>query len=135
MFFGCAVGIFLGTLARSMPQLGLLYMLVYLPMNALSGSNTRLESVPPWLAKGMQSLRSTYFVSFAQSILYRASASTWSGRNFLLVTVTRRRDLALPIYHRTDELSLEQKQKLEKSQHRPDALEFGKCVGMSIVAR
>ena len=78
-----------------MPQLGLLYMLVYLPMNALSGSNTRLESVPPWLAKAMQSLRSTYFVSFAQSILYRASASTWSGRNFFLVTVIRRRDLAL----------------------------------------
>lgn len=76
MFFACAVGIFLGTVARSMPQLGLLYMLVYLPMNALSGSNTRLESVPPWLAKAMQSLRSTYFVSFAQSILYRASAST-----------------------------------------------------------
>jgi hypothetical protein len=41
---------------------------------------------------------------------------------FLLVTVIRRRDLALPIYHRTDELTLEQKQKLEKSQHRPNRL-------------
>ena len=40
MFFACAVGIFLGTVARSMPQLGLLFMLVYLPMNILSGSNT-----------------------------------------------------------------------------------------------
>ena len=33
-----------------MPQLGLLYMLVYMPMNMLSGSNTPLESMPPWLA-------------------------------------------------------------------------------------
>ncbi len=33
LFFACAIGIFIGTVARSMPQLGLLYMLVYLPMN------------------------------------------------------------------------------------------------------
>ena len=30
LFFATAIGIFLGTVARSMPQLGLLYMLVYL---------------------------------------------------------------------------------------------------------
>ena len=35
--------------ARSMPQLGLLYMLVAMPMNMLSGSNTPLESMPPLL--------------------------------------------------------------------------------------
>ncbi len=46
LFFATAIGIFLGTLARSMPQLGLLFMLVYLPMNMLSGSNTPLESMP-----------------------------------------------------------------------------------------
>ena len=39
LFFACAIGIFLGTIARSMPQLGLLYMLVFLPMNMRSGSN------------------------------------------------------------------------------------------------
>ena len=50
LFFATAIGIFLGTVARSMPQLGLLYMLVYMPMNMLSGSNTPLESMPPWLA-------------------------------------------------------------------------------------
>lgn len=47
LFFATAIGIFLGTVARSMPQLGLLYMLVYLPMNMLSGANTPLESMPP----------------------------------------------------------------------------------------
>jgi len=35
----------LGTVARSMPQLGLLYLLIYMPMNMLSGSNTPLESM------------------------------------------------------------------------------------------
>jgi hypothetical protein len=36
LFFATAIGIFLGTLARSMPQLGVLFMLVYLPINMLS---------------------------------------------------------------------------------------------------
>ena len=73
LFFATAIGIFLGTVARSMPQLGLLYMLVYLPMNMLSGSNTPLESMPLWLATAMQVSPSTHFVSFAQSILYRGA--------------------------------------------------------------
>ena len=73
LFFATAIGIFLGTVARSMPQLGLLFILVFLPMNMLSGSNTPLESMPPWLATAMQASPSTHFVSFAQSILYRGA--------------------------------------------------------------
>src|SRR5271157_2203542 len=38
LFFATAIGVFLGTLARSMPQLGLLYMLIAMPMNLLSGA-------------------------------------------------------------------------------------------------
>ena len=85
LFFACAVGIFLGTVARSMPQLGLLFMLVYLPMNVLSGSNTPLESMPPWLATAMQASPSTHFVSFAQSILYRGASIDVVWLEFLLV--------------------------------------------------
>jgi ABC-2 type transport system permease protein len=73
LFFATSIGIFLGTVARSMPQLGLLFMLVFLPMNMLSGSNTPLESMPPWLATFMEASPSTHFVSFAQSILYRGA--------------------------------------------------------------
>jgi len=73
LFFATAIGLFLGTVARSMPQLGLLYMLVAVPMNILSGSATPLESMPPWLATAMQASPSTHFVSFAQSILYRGA--------------------------------------------------------------
>ena len=73
LFFATAIGIFLGTVARSMPQLGLLFMLVYLPMNMLSGGNTPLESMPPWLANFMQISPSTHFVAFAQAILYRGA--------------------------------------------------------------
>jgi ABC-2 type transport system permease protein len=87
LFFATAIGIFLGTVARSMPQLGLLYMLVYMPMNMLSGSNTPLESMPPWLATVMQASPSTHFVSFAQSILYRGAGIDVVWPQFLLVAL------------------------------------------------
>lgn len=85
LFFATAIGIFLGTLARSMPQLGLLFMLVYLPMNMLSGSNTPLESMPSWLATTMQTSPSTHFVLFAQSILYRGAGIDVVWPQFLAV--------------------------------------------------
>ncbi len=85
LFFACAVGIFIGTIARSMPQLGLLYLLIYLPTIMLSGSNTPLESMPPWLATVMQASPSTHFVSFAQSILYRGAGIGVVWPQFALV--------------------------------------------------
>jgi hypothetical protein len=84
LFFATAVGIFLGTVARSMPQLGLLYLLVFLPLNMLSGSNTPLESMPPWLSTLAQASPTTHFVSFAQAILYR-------GAGFAVVAAIRHR--------------------------------------------
>ena len=68
-----------------MPQLGLLYMLVYLPMNMLSGGNTPLESMPPWLSTVMQASPSTHFVVFAQSILYRDAGFDIVWPQFMLV--------------------------------------------------
>jgi len=85
LFFATAIGIFLGTVARSMPQLGLLFILVFLPMNMLSGSNTPLESMPPWLAMVMQASPSTHFVSFAQAILYRGAGLGVVWLQFLAV--------------------------------------------------
>src|SRR5271170_3172206 len=85
LFFATAIGIFLGTVTHSMPQLGLLFMLVFLPMNMLSGSNTPLESMPPWLATAMQASPSTHFVSFAQAILYRGAGIDVVWPQFLLV--------------------------------------------------
>jgi ABC-2 type transport system permease protein len=87
LFFATAIGIFLGTIARSMPQLGLLFILVFLPMNMLSGSNTPLESMPPWLATVMQASPSTHFVSFAQAILYRGAGLPVVWPQFLIVAL------------------------------------------------
>jgi ABC-2 type transport system permease protein len=73
LFFATSVGIFLATIARTMPQLGLLYMLVAIPLNILSGANTPLESMPPFLRTIVQASPTTHFVSFAQAILYRGA--------------------------------------------------------------
>jgi len=73
LFFTAALGIFLGTLSGSMPQFGLLFFLVVLPMNMLSGGFTPLESMPQWMQSAMQVSPSTQFVAFAQAILYRGA--------------------------------------------------------------
>ena len=87
LFFSTAIGIFLATIARTMPQLGLLYILVAMPMNILSGSNTPLDSQPEWLRTVMQASPSTHFVSFAQAILFRGAGLSDVWPRFLAVAV------------------------------------------------
>tara|TARA_R110001583_G_scaffold91955_4_gene234212 strand:+ start:48750 stop:49898 length:1149 start_codon:yes stop_codon:yes gene_type:complete len=73
LFFATALGIFLATLAQSMPQFGLLFMLVVLPMRLLSGGYTPTESQPQLMQWIMTFVPSTHYVKFAQSILYRGA--------------------------------------------------------------
>jgi len=87
LFFATAIGVFLGTVARSMPQLGLLYLLVYVPLALLSGSNTPLESMPTWMADIAQFSPTAHFVSFAQAILYRGAGFSVVWRQFLEVAL------------------------------------------------
>jgi ABC-2 type transport system permease protein len=87
LFFATAIGIFLATIARTMPQLGLLYILVAMPMNILSGSNTPLESMPAALRTVMMASPSTHFVSFAQSILFRGADFSVVWPHFLFVAL------------------------------------------------
>ena len=85
LFFATSIGIFLATIARTMPQLGLLFLLVAVPLNMLSGSNTPLESMPPFLRTLMQASPSTHFVSFAQAILYRGAGFDVVWREYAAV--------------------------------------------------
>jgi len=56
-------------------------------MNMLSGSNTPLESMPPFLRTVMQASPSTHFVSFAQAILYRGAGFDTVWPQFLAVAM------------------------------------------------
>jgi len=73
LFSTTSLGIFLATLARNMPQFGLLMMLVLLPMLMLSGGVTPRESMPMLARNIMEIAPSTHFVAAAQGILYRGA--------------------------------------------------------------
>lgn len=104
--FACtAIGIFLATLARSIPQFGLLAIPVIIPMLMLSGGTTPLDSMPVWLQNLMQFSPSTHFVTLSTSILFRdagvsviwpdIAALTGIGLTFFLIALARfRRTLA-----------------------------------------
>lgn len=71
LFSVTALGIFLATIARSMPQFGLLAIPVFLIMMMLSGVYTPMDSIPAILRYIMYFSPSTHFVRFAQAVLFR----------------------------------------------------------------
>jgi len=73
LFATTSMGIFLATLARSMPQFGMLLVLVLLPLQMLSGGATPRESMPALVQNIMLAAPTTYFVSAGQAILYRGA--------------------------------------------------------------
>jgi ABC-2 type transport system permease protein len=73
LFSGTAIGIFVATVARSMPQLGLLVILIVLPLQILSGAFTPRESMPQLVQDLMLLAPTTHFVKFTQAVLYRGA--------------------------------------------------------------
>ena len=73
LFATTSMGIFLGTVARSMPQMGLLMLIILLPLQMLSGGLTPRESMPALAQNLMLAAPTTHFVALAQAILYRGA--------------------------------------------------------------
>jgi ABC-2 type transport system permease protein len=85
LFATTSMGIFLGTVARSMPQFALLLMLVLLPLQMLSGATTPRESMPEFVQSVMLAAPNTHFVMLAQAILYRGAGLTVVWPQFLAI--------------------------------------------------
>ncbi len=73
LFATTSMGIFLATVARSMPQFGMLLVLVLLPLQMLSGGTTPRESMPVLVQHLMEAAPTTHFVAAGQAILYRGA--------------------------------------------------------------
>lgn len=73
LFATTSLGILLATFARSMPQFGLLLILVLLPLQMLSGGVTPRESMPEALQYLLLAAPNTHFVMAAQAILFRGA--------------------------------------------------------------
>ena len=85
LFSTTAIGIFLATIARSMPQLGLLVILTILPLHILSGAVTPRESMPLAVQYFMQAAPTTHFVTLTQAILYRGAGFAVVWPSFLAI--------------------------------------------------
>lgn len=73
LFATTCMGIFLATIAGSMPQFGMLLMLVLLPLQVLSGATTPRESMPEIIQTIMLAAPNTHFVILAQAVLFRGA--------------------------------------------------------------
>ncbi len=99
LFATNSMAIFMATLARSMPQFGMLAMLILLPLQLLSGNATPRESMPQVIQDLMLFAPTTHFVSLGQAILFRGAglAVVWTeflalagiGAAFFLVALFR----------------------------------------------
>ena len=85
LFFATALGVFLGTISRSMAQFALLIILVVVVLQLLSGGSTPVESQPRWLQALTYLLPSRHFVSFSQVIIYRGGGLSAVWRQFAMV--------------------------------------------------
>lgn len=73
LFTAAAIGIFLGTIARTMAQFALLLMMVIIPMILLSGGLTPIESQPEIIQPVTWFLPSRHYMAFAQAVVFRGA--------------------------------------------------------------
>lgn len=87
IFAMTALGVFMATVAGTMPQFALLMMLVLLPLQILSGSMTPRESMPQVIQDIMLAAPNTHFVILSQSILFRGAGLEVVWPQFLALLV------------------------------------------------
>lgn len=99
LFATTSMGIFMATFARTMPQFGLLLILVVMPMQILSGGMTPYESMPVMIQALMSAAPTTHFMQAGQAILFRGAevSMIWPhllallviGLSFFLIALAR----------------------------------------------
>ena len=87
LFAAASIGIYMGTLARNMPQFGLMTILVLLPLQILSGALTPRESMPDMVRWLMSLAPTTHFVSLGQGVLFRGAGIDVVWPEFLMVSL------------------------------------------------
>ena len=85
LFATTSTGIYMATPARSMPQFGMLVVLVLLPLQMLSGSITPRESMPKIVRDVMLLAPTTHFVELGRASLYRGAGLDVAWRPFLIL--------------------------------------------------
>ena len=87
LFATTSMGIFLATLSRTMPQFGMLLMLILIPLQLLSGGVTPRESMPGFVQNIMSVAPTTHFIQLGQSVLFKGAGIDVVWVNFLALLV------------------------------------------------
>jgi len=85
LFATTSMGIFMATVARTMPQFGLLLILVLIPLQLLSGGMTPRESMPQLVQDLMLAAPTTHFIAAGQAILFRGAGIEVVWKPFLIL--------------------------------------------------
>ena len=87
LFATTSMGIFMATVARNMPQFGMLMVLTILPLQMLSGGSTPRESMPQLVQDIMLAAPTTHFVELSSAILFRGAGIDVVWKQFLALAV------------------------------------------------
>jgi ABC-2 type transport system permease protein len=87
LFATTSLGIFMATVARNMPQFGMLLILTLMPLQMLSGGVTPRESMPVFVQYLMLASPTTHFISLSQAILFRGAGIDMVWTSFLSLLV------------------------------------------------
>lgn len=87
LFATTSMGIFMATLARNMPQFGMLLVLTIIPLQMLSGGITPRESMPDLVQNIMLAAPTTHFVELGQAILFRGAGLNVVWKPYLALLV------------------------------------------------
>ena len=87
LFATTSMGIFMATIARNMPQFGMLMVLTILPLQMLSGGATPRESMPELVQNIMLVAPTTHFGELGGAILFRGAGIEVVWKQFLWLVV------------------------------------------------
>ena len=87
LFATNSMAIFMATLARSMPQFGMLAVLILMPLQLLSGNATPRESMPQFVQDVMLLAPTTHFVAIGQAVLFRGAGFGVVWPEFLALAI------------------------------------------------
>ncbi|RXK12613.1 ABC transporter permease [Halarcobacter mediterraneus] len=76
LFATTSIGIFIGTISKNMPQMGMIFILTILPLMMLSGTVTPYESMPESIQFLMHLLPISHFVDISQAVLFKGAGIT-----------------------------------------------------------
>jgi ABC-2 type transport system permease protein len=87
LFATTSMGVFMGTIVKNMPQLGMIFILTILPLMLLSGSITPYESMPMILQDLMKLMPTSHFVDLSQAILFKGAGLSIIWEKMLIIFI------------------------------------------------